>query len=119
MKLKLDENLGVLGQAVLRAEKHDVSTVLEQNLQAAHDQQIADACRRELRVLITLDLDFANPLRFRPHETPGIAVLRIPGKASHKMILELVQTLAIALRNMDIDGKLWVVEPGRIRVHET
>ena len=106
MKLKLDENLGVLGKAIFRAEKHDVSTVLEQNLQAGPDQQIADVCRRESRVLITLDLDFANPLRFPPQDTAGIAVLRIPGKASHKMIIELVQTLAIALRSMDINGKL-------------
>ena len=118
MKLKLDENLGILGQAVLRAEKHDVSTVLEQNLQAALDEQIAKVCTDESRILITLDLDFANPLRFPPQDTAGIAVLRIPGKASHKMILELVQTLAIALKTMDINGKLWVVEPGRIRVHE-
>ena len=64
-----------------------------------------------------MDLDFANPLRFPPHDTPGIAVLRIHGKASHEMILQLVQTFAIALRGMDIKGKLWVVEPGRIRVH--
>lgn len=30
-------------------------------------------------MLVTIDVDFANPLRFPPHETAGIAVLRGSG----------------------------------------
>ena len=118
MKLKLDENLGLRGQSILRAEDHDVSTVFQQQLQSASDEVLADVCAKEQRILLTLDLDFANPLRFPPVNTPGIAVLRVTGKPSNDLLLHLVQTFAIALRTMDITGKLWVVEPGRIRIHQ-
>jgi predicted nuclease of predicted toxin-antitoxin system len=119
MKLKLDENLGVRGQALLSAAGHDAATVAEQGLSAASDEEVARHCAQEGRALVTLDLDFANPLRFPPENTAGIAVLRLPGKPSHALLLEVIRTLAQALRQHHLAGKLWIVEPSRIRVHES
>jgi hypothetical protein len=34
------------------------------------------------------------------------------------MILARVAELATLLRTQPIDGELWIVEPGRIRIHE-
>jgi hypothetical protein len=34
------------------------------------------------------------------------------------MILARVSELAAALRTRPNDGELWIVEPGRIRIHE-
>ena len=118
MKLKLDENLGVRGQSILRDNAHDVATVVEQNLQGSNDDQLATHCADEGRVLVTLDMDFANTLRFPPERTAGIAVLRLPTRPSLPLLLELVSTLAGALKTEPIHGRLWIVEPGRIRVHE-
>ena len=118
MKLKLDENLGVRGQAILRSHHYDVATVTEQRLQSATDEQLAAHCSNENRVLVTLDIDFANPLRFPPENTPGIAVLRLPGRPSHQLLLNLVATLAEAFKSRTIQGQLWIVEPTRIRIHE-
>jgi len=93
--------------------------VVEQGFQAATDEQLASYCAKEERALVTLDLDFANTLRFPPEKTAGIAVLRLPAKPSHPLLLELIQTLATALKQQNLSGKLWIVEPGRIRIHES
>jgi len=40
-------------------------------------ERVIDVCRREGRVLITLDLDFSNILSYPPSDFAGIVVLRL------------------------------------------
>ena len=98
MKLKLDENLGNAAKIVLHEAGHDVSTVPIQRLQEAPDDELILECKKEGRALITLDLDFANPLRFRPTEYSGIAVLRLPAKPSAQALNDLLRTLTTLSR---------------------
>lgn len=118
MKLKLDENLGRRGVELLRQARHDVATVVEQGLCAATDRALIDVCRKEQRCLITLDLDFANPLLFKPTDYPGIAVLRLPYSPTPKDLYETIKTLIAGLAREDITGKLWIVQRGRIRTYQ-
>jgi hypothetical protein len=115
MKFKLDENFGQRCVELLSAARHDVATVASQCMSGAADADLLGACRREERCLVTLDLDVSNPLRFPPAGTSGIAVVRLPGRASHPDLLNAVATLAKALETESITGKLWIVEVGRIR----
>lgn len=94
MKLKLDENLSRRGLALLAHAGHDVSTIAQQRMQGATDGQVIEACRQEGRALVTLDLDFANPFRFKPSLYSGIAVLRLPKQASAADLLSAVRTLS-------------------------
>jgi predicted nuclease of predicted toxin-antitoxin system len=117
VKLKVDENLGRSVVQVLRDAGHDVATVPGQHLCSASDGELISVCQRERRCLVTLDLDFANPLEFRPSAYPGIAVLRVP-RPDPAHLHRVAATLVRALAAEPIDGRLWVVEPHRVRMHQ-
>lgn len=118
MKLKLDENLGQRGCRVFEQAGHAVETVASRLLGGASDEQLIAHCAAEERALVTLDLDFANPLRFRPSNYRGIAVLRVPEKLTTTHLDTLAQTLVAALKQDVLDRHLWIVELGRIRVYQ-
>jgi len=78
MKFKLDENIGQRGKQLFIDAGFDVSTVVEQKLTGAPDSELIMVCQQEKRCLVTLDLDFSNPLNYQPSPYSGIAVLRLP-----------------------------------------
>ena len=109
MQLKLDENLGMRGIEILRTAGHDVSTVVDQQLTSCDDESLLNICSAEGRALVTLDLDFSNPLRFPPGSFSGIAVLRLSQPASREELLATCHALAHALSIKELAGKLWIV----------
>jgi len=117
MRFKLDENLGCRGKQILTEAGHEVATVFDQNLSGASDSNIIEVCRQEHRCLVTLDLDFGNPLRFNPADYCGIAVLRPPAKASYADLQSAILTLATAVERESIGKRLWIIERERIRIY--
>jgi predicted nuclease of predicted toxin-antitoxin system len=117
LKLKLDENLGNAARVALEKAGHDVSTVQVQNLEAVLDDELIHRCASEGRALVSLDLDFANPMRYNPADFAGIAVLRLPTQPSQAVIEQLIRTLIGGLDSEALAGRLWIVEVGRLRIH--
>jgi len=117
VRLKLDENLGRRGVELFRNAGHNVSTVVEQGLAGAQDRRLIEICREERRCLVTLDLDFGNPLIFRPSDYAGIAVLRLPTRTIPEDLLDTVRTLIAGLAKENIEGKLWIIQKGKIRAY--
>ena len=105
-------------QEILAAASHDVSTVADERVEAISDSELIERCGSENRCLVTLDLGFANPLTFLPSRYAGIAVLRLPQKASASDLEILIRTLIDAAEKEEIVGKLWIVEIGRVRIYE-
>ena len=118
MKLKLDENLGNLGRDLLQSAGHDVSTVALQQLSGRPDTDIYAVCLDEQRILVTLDRDFGETMRFPPEATAGIVVLACHGRLTPENILARLRELAVCPDQQTIEGSLWIVEPGRVRIHE-
>ena len=118
MKLKLDENLGRRCVDILTDAGHDVATVFAEGLAGATDHDVLDRCRKEQRCLVTLDLDFANPLVFLPSDYCGLAVLRLPSTPALVDLHQAAGTLVRALKSASIDGQLWIVQRDRIRQYQ-
>ena len=116
-RFKLDENLPRDAEALLHGVGFDVETALSENLGGAEDPTILRACRDEGRVLITLDLDFADIRAYPPGENHGIWVLR-PGQQTVSATLTLMRAALKLLATETPNGRLWVVEADRIRIRE-
>lgn len=119
MKFKLDENLGPSMREVFIRRGHDCLMVREQALGGAVDARVFAATVSEDRILVTMDHDFGNVLIYPPGRTAGIAVLNPPGTVSRTLLRDLAEALLVALEQRSIRGKLWIVEPSRIREHES
>jgi predicted nuclease of predicted toxin-antitoxin system len=117
VKFKLDENLSRRAADLIRAAGHDAVTVVSQGLRGAADETVFEVCTAESRALVTLDRDFGQALRYPPAASAGIVVLEIGPRASHAALLDRVRELLIVLRTQSPDGSLWIVEPGRVRIH--
>lgn len=117
MRIKLDENFDVRLMPIIAADGHDVDTVRAEALSGKADRTIYETCRATGRVVVTLDLDFSNPLRFPPEVTEGIIVLRAP-RPVLPVVRAMVESILPLLKTQPLKGKLWIVEPGRIRVYE-
>jgi predicted nuclease of predicted toxin-antitoxin system len=119
VKFKLDENFGTRTLGVFRSHGHDAQTVAAEGLQGCADQRLYDICCVERRCLVTLDLDFGDVIRFPPAASNGVVVIRVPRNPSAALLEQLVQQFLDHLSKMAVDGSLWIVELGRIRIHES
>lgn len=118
MRIKLDENLGKEVAIRFRRAGHDVATVKDENLCSTDDRTLIEICRKEKRCIVTLDIEFGNPLIFKPSMYAGIAVLRLPRKPLQEDLLNEADILIERLKQANITGKLWVVQRGRIREYQ-
>jgi predicted nuclease of predicted toxin-antitoxin system len=117
VKFKLDENIGRRGLELLKASGHDVMTVRDQGLEGATDERLFEVCVMEERALITLDRDFGQVLRFPPERSAGVVVLDTGPRATVQSILDRLKDFLEILEAHPVAAALWIVEPGRVRIH--
>jgi predicted nuclease of predicted toxin-antitoxin system len=115
VKLFLDENLSPQHASELRAEGDDAVAVLEVGLSGATDEQVLRFAVENDRVLVTLDADFANVIRFPPEQTLGIIRLKVH-PATEDGIRQAIRRALLFLDNIDIVGRLAVVDDEKIRI---
>jgi predicted nuclease of predicted toxin-antitoxin system len=117
VKFKLDENIGRRGLELLKQAHHDVTTVWDQGLHGITDERLFETCSIEGRVLITLDRDFGQVPRFPPEKGAGVVILQAGPRTSLRNILDRLRDFLSVLESRSVAGALWIVEPGRVRIH--
>ena len=117
MRFKVDENLPVQCIDQLRQAGHDAVSVYDQGLSDAPDPRIMEACTDEERVLVSLDLDFADIRSYPPSRTHGIVVFRLKTQDA-ATLRQVVHRLLDLLPRESPAGRLWVVERDKVRILE-
>jgi predicted nuclease of predicted toxin-antitoxin system len=117
LKFKIDENLPQECALLLQAAGFLADTVAEEGLAGSPDSLLALMARADDRVLVTLDLDFADIRSYPPGDLPGIVILR-PRSQNKQTILALLQNLIPVLLRSSPERRLWIVEHDRIRYRD-
>jgi predicted nuclease of predicted toxin-antitoxin system len=117
MKFKIDENLPIELADLLQSEGYDASTIYSESLKGAKDPIVIAVCQEEQRVLVTLDLDFADIQTYPPQSYAGIIVLRVY-RQDKPYLLSFFQKLIPAISQHPLKGHLWIAEEGKIRIRE-
>lgn len=116
-RFKLDENIPLSVEPALRERGHDVETARSEGLGGAPDPALLAACFAEDRILVTLDLDFADIRAYPPGSHRGVWVLR-PATQTFAAVLDLLLS-GIRLTSAErTAGKLWVIDEKRVRIRD-
>ena len=115
MKFKVDENLPKEVAELLTQAAHDAVTVNDEGLQGTLDTKLAQICRTEERVLVTLDMGFADIRSYPPQSLPGLIVLRL-AKLDKTTVLDTLRRTIPLVGQEPLAQHLWIVEETRIRI---
>ncbi len=118
IQFKIDENLPVDAAVLLQEGGYYAETVFDEGNQGSPDTDLLQVCRQENRVLVTLDLDFADIRSYPPNEYPGLIVLRSRWQ-DRPHILGLLRKILVHLGEEPLEGHLWIVEEDRIRIRSS
>jgi predicted nuclease of predicted toxin-antitoxin system len=117
LKFKIDENLPTECAELFREAHFETDTVGEERLSGSTDSVLLEFCRAEARVLVTLDLDFADLRLYPPDSHSGIVVIR--SKQQDKpALISLLRRLLPVLASRSPERQLWIVEADRIRYRD-
>jgi len=88
--------------ALLREQGYDAIHLIEENLEKMTDQNILDKARQEERILLTVDLDFAQLLAISGDSLPSVILFRL-GNVSREVVnrrlLAILNNYATELTN--------------------
>jgi predicted nuclease of predicted toxin-antitoxin system len=117
LKFKIDENVPGEVAEMLRSAGHDAVSVLDQNLGGWADPGVAAVCRSEARIVVTLDLGFADNRTYPPQQYAGLIVIRLK-RQDKPAILQAFGRVMRVLPLEPIEGALWIVEKDRVRIRK-
>ncbi len=104
MKLLLDENLSPRQALRLRDLGHDAVAVIEAGLAGQPDEVVRAFAIETRRILLTLDADFANILRYPPAGTPGVIWFKIHPPTEAAIARQITAVLE-RVKETDLTGR--------------
>ncbi len=115
MKLKLDESLSRYLKPALISAGHDVATTADEGLLSQPDPTVAQAAATEDRMLLSLDLEFADLRKYPPGSHPGVILFR-PATFSALAVNRFVEEFVRDADLTEFARCVVIVEPHRVRV---
>lgn len=113
----VDEGLPRSTAAVLRGAGYTADDVRDVGLRGSSDDEVFAHAQARGAAIVTQDTDFANALRFAPHDSFGIIVIRMPNNVPPRLVnAELLRALA-QVEAEELGGLLIIVEVGRVRLY--
>jgi len=117
VRFLLDADLPRSAVEVLRRQGHEAIHVRDIGLGLARDSAIAAYARSRGFCLVTGDPGFVDIRNYPPEQYHGIVVLRLPGDATARDILDLIEQFAGQVEVIErLPGRLAVVQFGRVRL---
>jgi predicted nuclease of predicted toxin-antitoxin system len=114
VKFKLDENLPTELVTDLHELGHEADTIVDEKLCGASDPAVMQPATAAGRVLLTLDKGIANLHRYPISEHAGVVLFR-PDSMGRRAVLAFVRERLQRILELDLNGRLTVVGPNRIR----
>lgn len=115
MKLLPDENLSPSFAKRLREKGFDAVSAYEVELSGAADKLISAYCLKHSRVLVTLDADFSNVVRYPPGNTSGVIRLKLH-PPTQEAIWEVLSATLDKLQTEKLDKRLVVAQKDKLRI---
>lgn len=79
------------------------------------DKEIAQMAVNAGAILVTRDLEFANPTLFPEGSHVGLLILRLPSFYGTSQMMSLLRTFLSKTPLPDLEGGVTILEPGRVR----
>jgi len=113
LKFLLDADMPRSSGEVIRRLGFDIEDVRDIGMRAARDKEIIEYALKHNRIVITMDTDFGEVLRYPEH--PGAVILRFPYAFTSKEINERLEEFFKSVSEDDLIGMITIVELSRYR----
>ena len=116
LKFLLDANFSPITAVFLRNLGFDATSILEQKLHYLSDEEVVKKAKKEGRVIITFDQDFADMWYFREKGKIGIIRVRTKNQTPEHVNEILKKFLESSKLKADFGKQLVVIKETEIRI---
>ena len=93
----------------------EVERAIEKGLERSPDEEIFNYILKSSQVFLTFDKDFGNIIRFDIKSSKGVVIIYTE-KMMKTQIIKTIINFFQKIKEKDLKGKLFVIEPRGIRV---
>lgn len=112
-----DENISPQVISALRVKGYDVKDIKEEKAFGISDEEVIKFARKEERVILTCDKDFANLIKFPLQSHSGVVLLRFSNLSPSNITKSFLPLLETSLANK-LSGALVIIKDNYIEITE-